>query len=101
MGRSGRTCGAVTGAYMVLGLAQRMSSEHPRESIDRTYELIHVFDLEFKVLHRSLICKELIDYDLSTTEGLAEARSKKVFTSVCPDFVRDAAKILERLLQLS
>lgn len=101
MGRTGRTCGAISGAYMVLGLAQKMSPENPRGSIDRTYELIHEFDLEFKALHRSLICKELISYDLSTPEGRAEAHDKKVFTSVCPDFVRDAAKILERLLQLS
>ena len=99
MGHSGRTCGAVTGAYMVLGLAQKMSPENPRESLDRTYELMHKFNLEFEALHKSLICKELIGYDLSTPEGLAEARSKKVFTSVCPDFVRDSAKILESLLQ--
>ncbi len=96
MGRTGRTCGAVTGAYIVLGLAQKTLS---RETLDRTYELMHKFDLEFEALHRSLKCKELIGYNLSTAEGLAEARSKKVFTSVCPDFVRDAATILESLLQ--
>lgn len=101
MGHTGRTCGAVTGAYMVLGLAQKMSSENPRESTDRTYELIQEFNHDFKARHGSLICKELIGYDLSTTKGLAEARDKKVFTSVCPDFVRDSAQILEILLQLS
>ena len=96
MGRSGRTCGAVTSAYIVLGLAQEILS---RESLDRTYDLMHKFDLEFEALHRSLICKELIGHDLSTPEGLAQARAKKVFTSVCPDFVRDAVKILDMLLQ--
>jgi C_GCAxxG_C_C family probable redox protein len=101
MGRTGRTCGAVSGAYMVLGLSQKMSPENPRESIDKTYALIQEFDREFKALHGSSICKDLIGYDLGTPEGLAQAREKKVFTSVCPDFVRDAVKILERLLQLS
>jgi C_GCAxxG_C_C family probable redox protein len=99
MGRTGRTCGAVTSAYMVLGLAQKMSPDNPRASIDRTYSLIQDFDREFKALHGSLICKELIGYDLSLPEDLAQARSKKVMTSVCPDFVRDAVKILESLLQ--
>ncbi len=35
MGHAGKTCGAVTGAYMVLGLAQKISSDSPRESLDR------------------------------------------------------------------
>ena len=29
MGRTGRTCGAVTGAYMVLGLSQDIPAEKP------------------------------------------------------------------------
>jgi hypothetical protein len=47
-----------------------------------------------------VICRELIGYDLSTPEGLAEAREKKVFTSVCPGLVGDSAKILETMLRL-
>ena len=99
MGRTGKTCGAVTGAYMVLGLAQKMSSDSPRESLEKTYALVREFNRRFEALHGSLTCKELIGYDLSTPEGLVEARDKKVFTSVCPDFVRDSVRTLEMLLQ--
>jgi C_GCAxxG_C_C family probable redox protein len=99
MGRMGATCGAVTGAYMVLGLAQKMWDENPRQSLDRTYELVREFNQRFKALHGSVICKELISCDLSTSEGLAEARNKKIFTTVCPNFVRDSVKLLEVLLQ--
>lgn len=99
MGRMGATCGAVTGAYMVLGLAQKMWDENPRQSLDRTYELVREFNQRFKALHGSVICKELISYDLSTSEGLAEARNKKIFTTICPNFVRDSVKLLEVLLQ--
>ena len=99
MGRTGKTCGAVTGAYMVLGLAQEMSSDSPRESLEKTYALVREFNRRFEALHGSLTCKELIGYDLSTPEGFAEARDKKVFTSVCPDFVRDSVRTLEMLLQ--
>ena len=94
----GATCGAVTGAYMVLGLAQEFS-ESPRESLARTYELVREFNQRFKALHGSVICKELISCDLSTSEGLAEARNKKIFTTVCPDFVSDSVKILEAMIQ--
>jgi C_GCAxxG_C_C family probable redox protein len=99
MGRMGGTCGAVTGAYMVLGLAQKMWDDNPRQSLDRTYELVREFNQRFKALHGSTICKELIGYDLSTSEGLAEARNKKIFTTVCPDFVSDSVKILGAMIQ--
>jgi C_GCAxxG_C_C family probable redox protein len=101
MGRNGRTCGAVTGAYMVLGLAQTGSSASPRESIDKTYALVNEFNRKFESRHGSVTCKELLGYDVSTPEGLAEAREKKAFSTVCPDLVRDSVKILGNLLKLS
>lgn len=100
MAHAGKTCGAVTGAYMVLGLANEISGSNPRESIEKTYGIIHEFNLRFQELHSSLMCKELIRFDLSTPEGLAEARNKSVFTTVCPGLVRDSVKILETLLQI-
>ena len=50
MAHSGRTCGAVTGAYMVLGLSQKLSPDNQRGSLDATYELIREFDHRFKAL---------------------------------------------------
>jgi C_GCAxxG_C_C family probable redox protein len=100
MAHMGKTCGTVTGAYMVLGLSQKLSPDNPSERLDATYELIREFDRRFKALHGSVNCTELIGYDLSTPEGLAEAREKKVFTSVCPGLVGDSARILETMLQL-
>ncbi len=99
MARLGHTCGAVTGAYMVLGLSQKVTANSPREALELTYGLMREFNRSFETLHGSLVCRELIGYDLSTLEGLAEARGKGVFTSVCPRFVRDAVQILEMLLQ--
>jgi len=101
MGHTGQTCGAVTGAYMVLGLAQKISSGNPRENIDKTYALMGEFNRQFKLLHGSLNCTELIGYDLSLPEKLAEAREKNVFAALCPNFVRDSVKILESLLKLT
>ena len=100
MARIGNTCGAVTGAYMMVGLSQSMSLDSPRESLETTYGLMREFNQKFKALHGSVICKELIGYDLGTQEGIAKAREKKVFTSVCPSFVGDSAEILEILLHL-
>ncbi len=98
MARSGNTCGAVTGAYMALGLAQKLSLDNPREGLDKTYQLARKLNEEFKALHGTLVCRELIGCDLSTPEGMAEAREKKVFASICPNLVGDAARIVESLL---
>ncbi len=98
MARTGKTCGAVTGAYMILGLSQRINENNARESIERTYKLMRDFNREFKAIHGSLDCKDLIKLDLSSPEQHAEAQNKHIFTTVCPDLVRDAAAILESLL---
>jgi C_GCAxxG_C_C family probable redox protein len=99
MGRSGRTCGAVTGAYLALGLSRKNTCDNPRESLEKTYALINEFNRRFAAQHGSVTCKELIGHDLNTPEGLAKAREDKVFTTRCPGFVRDAVEIVEGLLK--
>jgi C_GCAxxG_C_C family probable redox protein len=99
MGRTGNTCGAVTGAYMVLGLAHPAPVEKPREGIEKTYALINEFNRLFEAKHGSLICKKLIGYDLSSPEERAKANENYVFTAVCPGLVKDAVTILETLLK--
>lgn len=98
MAHTGRTCGAVSGAYLALGLAQKTTVEKPRENIEKTYELMAEFDRKFKALHGSLNCTELTGYNLSIPEESAKAREMNVFTTVCPVLVRDSVKILESLL---
>jgi C_GCAxxG_C_C family probable redox protein len=98
MGQSGGTCGAVTGAYMVLGLALKRSGDYMKDRVEMTAALDE-FRKRFKKLHGSLSCTELTGYDLSRPEEAAKAFDKHVFAEVCPNLVRDAAKILEDILQ--
>ena len=92
MGRGGKTCGAVTGAYMVLGLREAAMS---REGVEAVYARIKEFNANFIALFGSTECKELLDCDLSSPEGLSRARAEGLFTRVCPGFVRGAVGILE------
>jgi C_GCAxxG_C_C family probable redox protein len=43
MARFGRTCGAVSGAYMTIGLKYGMGSEDNTELKENTYEIIREF----------------------------------------------------------
>jgi C_GCAxxG_C_C family probable redox protein len=99
MGHTSGTCGAVTGAYMALGLANPASKENPRQSIDKTYSLMAEFNLQFKQLHGSTNCTELLKYDLSKPEQTAKAREAGLFTTKCPVLVSDAVTIVEKLLK--
>jgi len=100
MGHTGMVCGAVTGAYMVFGLSNKISMSNPREALEKTYSLVQEFNSRFRSLHSTIMCKELIGYDLGVPESLAEARTKAIFSTVCPQFVRDSVKIVETLLQI-
>jgi C_GCAxxG_C_C family probable redox protein len=92
-------CGAVTGAYMVLGLANPISKDNPRQSMDKVIALQAEFNRKFKELYHGLTCAELLGYDVSIPEEATKAREASVFTTKCPVFVRDAAKIVESLLK--
>ena len=56
------------------------------------------FSERFAAIHGMIDCKALIGIDISTPEGLAEAKAKKVFETCCAAYVKDAVKILEDLL---
>jgi C_GCAxxG_C_C family probable redox protein len=90
MGSMGETCGAVTGAFMVIGLTQA--------SRERTDELVREFAERFKSRHRSTVCRELLGCDIGTSEGFKTAEKEKHFKKLCPSFVRDAADILEEIV---
>jgi len=96
--RIGETCGAVTGALMVLGVKFSPDSCHIMDDRKATYKFVEEFYSKFLEKHKSLKCKELMGADISTPEGRAEAESKDLHHTVCPAFVNDATEILEEML---
>jgi C_GCAxxG_C_C family probable redox protein len=92
-------CGAVTGAYLALGLANPIDKEDPKKSGEKFNALIAEFNHRFKEMHGALTCTELLGYNLTVPEQAAKAREIGIFTEKCPVFVRDAAQIVEDLLK--
>jgi C_GCAxxG_C_C family probable redox protein len=88
------TCGAVTGAYMVIGMKHGHSCSKP-EAKANTKELVRQFNEKFKAAHGSLICKELTGFDISTPEGAAAASAHSVHVTKCTGFIKTACNILE------
>jgi C_GCAxxG_C_C family probable redox protein len=98
IGHLGESCGAVTGALMVIGLKQGGTSVDGEGVQEKTYALIAKFLEEFKARRGSILCRELLGCDISTPQGLENARNKGLFEERCPNFVRASAEILEELL---
>ncbi len=98
MGHTGNTCGAVSGALMVIGMKYGRTTLEDLASKEKTYELAQQFMKAFRRRNHSTNCTELLTYDLSDPEKLKAAREAGVFKTICPGPVRDAGDILETLL---
>jgi len=98
MGRMGEICGAVTGAFMVIGLKYGRTAVQDAKAHEKTNRLVKEFVDRFKSRNGSIVCRELLGCDLSTPDGLRTFVDKKLRDSICSKLVRDAAQIVEQLL---
>ena len=95
MARLGHTCGAVTGAYLVIGLIHGKYQPEDAEAKEKTFALIQEFDRRFIEKHGTTNCRELLGVDLRYGDkALAGERVK----ALCSGFVKNAAEILESVL---
>ena len=69
MGRTQATCGAVTGAIMVIGMKLTANSDKAEGLNDRIYSKTREFINLFTEKHGTINCRELIQTDLMTEEG--------------------------------
>jgi C_GCAxxG_C_C family probable redox protein len=99
MSRMAETCGAVTGAFMVLGLKYGKFKADDDAAREKTYAMVNEFARRFKARNGTIVCKELLGADMSTPEGMKYSKEHKLAAKLCPGFVRDAAEIVEEMLK--
>lgn len=100
MGLIGETCGAVTGAIMLIGLKYGKIRVDDTAAKEKTYALVQEYKRQFVELNGSVRCKELLGYDISIPEEMITAGEKNLFKTLCPKLVKDSAEIVEKLLDL-
>ncbi|MEW6171816.1 MAG: C-GCAxxG-C-C family protein [Bacillota bacterium] len=98
MGRLGETCGAVIGAFMIIGLKYGTATLKDQGAKDKTYDHTRDFVNRFKFRNGSITCKNLLGCDISTPEGMKLAKDQNLINTLCPKFVHDAAEIIEQIL---
>lgn len=96
MSRLGETCGAVTGAYMLIGLKYGKYLPHDNQSKEKSFELVQEFERRFAAQNQSTNCRELLGFDLKNCE---KEKALPVIRQVCPNAVKSAAEIIESILE--
>jgi len=96
--RMAETCGAVTGALMVLGLKYGPANTEDKDGKPATYEQVRQYTETFEACNGSVVCRDLLACDITTPEGMQNADDKGLFNSICPEMVRSAAEILEEMI---
>jgi C_GCAxxG_C_C family probable redox protein len=98
LGGYGRTCGALTGAMMVIGLkygtTNIMDPEAKKLSRDKTRALIETFER----IHGTSNCNELVGFDRSNLSGAELMAKLPYFHNTCPKFLETVVSYLEEEL---
>ena len=91
--RKQEICGAVSGAIMLIGLKYGKTEADDNKSHEKTYSMIDYFCSKFIERNGAINCYKILGCDLST------AKEKGLFASVCHKCVKDAAEIIEEVLE--
>lgn len=98
MGRLQKTCGAVTGAFMVIGLSNSLAIQLNEQRNDETVRMIQEFEKEFRSHNKTTSCDELLQCDLKTAEGQKIFQQNNLHDKVCQKCISSAINILENIL---
>jgi len=97
MGRLQKTCGAVTGAYIWLGMKYGAAGVPAEKDKKRVYERVREFNSIFTERNGTDQCSELLGEDLNSREGKARIAAGGLTEKVCEKCIRDAIEIIESL----
>ena len=97
MGRLQKTCGAVSGALMTLGLASRFKEGDGRDKINDVYVKVRSFTEDFKKEYGTAKCSELLGCNLLTEEGHKYFEDNKL-RDKCKEYVRFCCEQLKKYL---
>jgi C_GCAxxG_C_C family probable redox protein len=98
MGRMQETCGAVTGAFMVIGLKYGFTIPTDSEKREIVLQNTKDFVEEFKKRFNTISCRELLQCDLNTEEGQKKFNLENQREHVCMECIRHSSSILEKVI---
>lgn len=100
MGKLREACGAVTGAFAVLGMLYGDYDVNDNQAKSNHYARIRAVADEFKAIHGTINC-ELLLKDIADTKGSDPAPRTPEYYAVrpCARFVNDICVILDKYIE--
>lgn len=98
MGKQGKTCGAVTGAYTVIGLWSAQQSNDQMEQKKIAVEKVQEFNRIYEKANGGLECKSLLKYDMTNPKDMEIILEKDLFNTLCPKLVANSTAVLDKIL---
>jgi C_GCAxxG_C_C family probable redox protein len=95
--RTDDNCSSLAGAIKVIGLLHGGITADEVAAKEKTYAVVGEFLQEFKTLHGAITCTGLLGHNMSDPQ-FAQAKTHKIAKERCPAFVRDAVKLIEKVL---
>jgi C_GCAxxG_C_C family probable redox protein len=101
MGRMCEVCGALAGAFMVIGLKNgkdKTDGTRYGTETEMTYRLVADVASKFKDRNGSIYCRELIGHNLMDPAERAKVVEMGLFKTTCRKCILDAVDLLEETL---
>jgi C_GCAxxG_C_C family probable redox protein len=95
----GDTCGALTGGMMVLGLKLGRVVADDTAAKEKNYRLVHEFVESFNKRFASCMCRDLLGFEPGAPESSQKFKDDPVLEKRCAGFVREAAEILDEIIE--
>lgn len=97
LGREQEVCGAVTGGVLAIGFKYGRGENEEKQKTEDTYTQTRQFIHDFKDRHGTLLCRELLDCDLTTLEGREQFKEKELLKKTCAKCVETAALLIKNI----
>jgi C_GCAxxG_C_C family probable redox protein len=95
----GRTCGAITGALMALGMKYGYGEPIAPEDKGAFLAKCAEFEKKFSAENGKVICKDiLLGYDLGKPEDVEKVLEKELFFTICTKLVCSTCKIMDEMM---
>ncbi|MBQ8187922.1 MAG: C-GCAxxG-C-C family protein [Clostridia bacterium] len=98
-GRLREVCGAFSGAVMIAGLLWGYSDTETKQLKADHYALIQKMAAEFRDMHGSIVCREILRGIESSTDSNPSDRTAEYYKKrPCPKIAASAAAIVDKIL---
>ncbi len=100
MGRLREVCGTCSAMFMIVGLLYGLGEGYTFEDKAEHYKRVQELAAQFKEVHNTIICRELLKGLKVTSDPTPERRTEKYYkVRPCIKFVRTASEILDKYLE--